>query len=60
MNKIKKYILSLITVIALLTSSAFAGTIKIGTEGAYPPWNAKSEAGKLMGFEGERANWLCM
>ncbi|MAJ22659.1 MAG: ABC transporter substrate-binding protein [Candidatus Pelagibacter sp.] len=60
MNKIKKYILSLITVIALLTSSAFAGTIKIGTEGAYPPWNSKSEAGKLIGFEVELANWLCI
>ena len=44
----------------LFFSSAQADSIRIGTEGAYPPWNAKDEAGKLIGFEVELANWLCI
>ena len=57
----KKFILSLIALSALcLTTVASAKTIRIGTEGAYPPWNAKDESGKLIGFEVELANWLCI
>jgi octopine/nopaline transport system substrate-binding protein len=33
--------------------------IKIGTEGAYPPWNYFDESGKLVGFEIELAKDLC-
>ncbi len=33
--------------------------IKIGTEGAYPPWNYIDEAGKLVGFEIELVKNLC-
>ena len=40
--------------------SAQADSIRIGTEGAYPPWNAKDESGKLIGFEVELANFLCI
>jgi octopine/nopaline transport system substrate-binding protein len=43
----------------LLTSSAFADTIKIGTEGAYPPWNNTDASGNLVGFEIELGNELC-
>ena len=32
---------------------------KIGTEGAYPPWNSKDTAGNLIGFEVDLANELC-
>jgi len=60
MNKIFKFFLSSIAVLAILFSSAQAGSVKIGTEGAYPPWNAKDESGKLIGFEVELANWLCI
>jgi octopine/nopaline transport system substrate-binding protein len=42
----------------LLSTSVLADKIKIGTEGAYPPWNAKDESGKLIGFEIELANFL--
>ena len=42
------------------TSTLSADTIRIATEGAYPPWNSKSEDGKLIGFEVELANWLCI
>ena len=33
--------------------------IKIGTEGAYPPWNYFDKSGKLVGFEIELARDLC-
>ena len=60
MKKIFKSFLSTIAVLAILFSNAQAGSVKIGTEGAYPPWNAKDESGKLIGFEVELANWLCI
>ena len=60
MKNIFKLFLSSIAALAILTSSAQAGSIKIGTEGAYPPWNAKDESGKLIGFEVELANFLCI
>ena len=60
MKNIFKFFLSFIAALAILSSSAQAGSVKIGTEGAYPPWNAKDESGKLIGFEVELANWLCI
>ena len=60
MKNIFKLFLSSIAALAILTSSVQAGSIKIGTEGAYPPWNAKDESGKLIGFEIELANFLCI
>ena len=52
--------ISSIAALVILYSSAQAGSIRIGTEGAYPPWNAKDESGKLIGFEVELAGWLCI
>jgi len=60
MRNIFKFFLSSITAMALFVSSAQADSIRIGTEGAYPPWNAKDESGKLIGFEVELANFLCI
>ena len=60
MKNIFKSFLSTIAVLAILFTNAQAGNVKIGTEGAYPPWNAKDESGKLIGFEVELANWLCI
>jgi len=60
MNKIKRLFLSIFASIILLSTSVLADKIKIGTEGAYPPWNAKDESGKLIGFEIELANFLCI
>ena len=60
MKKIFKFFLSSIAALAILSTSAQAGSVKIGTEGAYPPWNAKDESGKLIGFEIELANFLCI
>jgi len=58
MNIIKKFSLGLLITL-FLTISANADKIKIGTEGAYPPWNSKDASGKLIGFEVELAWTLC-
>ena len=39
MKKIFRLFLSSIAALAILLSNAQAGSVKIGTEGAYPPWN---------------------
>ena len=36
-----------ILISSFLTISSIADQIKIGTEGAYPPWNSKDAAGNL-------------
>ena len=58
MSKFKKFGLGII-ISFFLVLSANAGSIKIGTEGAYPPWNSKDASGNLIGFEVELANELC-
>ncbi len=60
MKNIFKFFLSSIAALMIVFSSAQADSIRIGTEGAYPPWNAKDESGKLIGFEVELAKWLCI
>ena len=58
MNIFKKTILTVLASL-LLVINVNADSIKIGTEGAYPPWNSKDESGKLIGFEVELAWTLC-
>ena len=58
MNIFKKTILTVVASL-LMVVSVNADNIKIGTEGAYPPWNSKDAAGNLIGFEVELANELC-
>ena len=41
------------------TSGAKAETVRIGTEGAYPPFNFIDESGELKGFDVEIAMALC-
>ena len=55
MKNIFKFFLSSIAALMILVSSAQADKIRIGTEGAYPPWNSKDASGKLIGFEVELA-----
>ena len=58
MIKLKKFGLGLL-ISLFLSFTANAGSIKIGTEGAYPPWNSKDASGALIGFEVELAVELC-
>ena len=58
MNILKKFSLGLL-ISLFLSISANADKIKIGTEGAYPPWNSKDASGNLVGFEVELAKELC-
>ena len=58
MNIFKKTILTVLTSL-LLIGNVYADKIKIGTEGAYPPWNSKDASGNLIGFEVELAKELC-
>ncbi len=56
----KKKLLSFIALIALcLTNVAYSKTIRIGTEGAYPPWNNLNSAGDLEGAEIDFGNEAC-
>jgi len=58
MNIFKKTIVSVLASLFII-GNVYADKIRIGTEGAYPPWNSKNEAGKLIGFEVELAWSLC-
>ena len=58
MNIFKKTIFSVLLSL-LVMGNVHADKIRIGTEGAYPPWNSKDESGKLIGFEVELAWTLC-
>ena len=58
MNIFKKTIISVLASLFIMTN-VYADKIKIGTEGAYPPWNSKDASGKLIGFEVELAWTLC-
>ena len=60
MNILKKTIFSVLASLLIIGNVYASDKIKIGTEGAYPPWNSKDASGKLIGFEVELANWLCI
>lgn len=45
--------------LALTASAGLSDTIRMGTEGAYPPYNFVNDAGELDGFEIELGNELC-
>ena len=45
---------------ALSAGMAFASeVVRMGTEGAYPPWNFINDAGEVDGFERELGDELC-
>jgi polar amino acid transport system substrate-binding protein len=45
--------------LAVLSTAAQAQTLRIGTEGAYAPWNFVNDAGELAGYEIDLANAMC-
>ncbi|WP_440643293.1 transporter substrate-binding domain-containing protein [Candidatus Pelagibacter sp. HIMB123] len=59
MNVFKKTILTVLASLFFIIGNVSAEKIKIGTEGAYPPWNSKDASGNLIGFEVELAQELC-
>ena len=59
MKKIKNILVALLTFFFLSVNNLYSDNVKIGTEGAYPPWNAKDASGKLIGFEVDLAMELC-
>jgi polar amino acid transport system substrate-binding protein len=53
-------ILTLASALAFVATGAFAqDTVRIGTEGAYPPYNFIDDAGNLAGFEIELGQAIC-
>ena len=54
----KKLILGA-AVLALSAGLAMAQTVRMGTEGAYPPYNFINDAGEVDGFEREMGDELC-
>ena len=59
MNIFKKTIFSVLASILIIGNVYASDKIRIGTEGAYPPWNSKDASGNLIGFEVELAQELC-
>ena len=59
MNILKKTIFSVLASLLIIGNVTASDKIKIGTEGAYPPWNSKDASGKLIGFEVELAYSIC-
>ena len=58
----KRFFLTLVTFLLMTISFAYAhdwSKIKIGTEGAYPPWNGMNAAGELEGAEIDLVFDLC-
>ena len=56
----KKFLLIVLSLSVLgLASIANSQTIRIGTEGAYPPWNNLNSAGELEGAEIDFGNEAC-
>src|SRR5690606_37789225 len=55
----KKAILTLAALAAFSTSASAQEVLRVGTEGAYAPWNFVNDAGELAGFEIDLANAIC-
>ncbi len=59
MNRFSTLIVAAVA-LAMGSGAALAGDkVRIGTEGAYPPFNEKNEKGELVGFDVDIAKALC-
>ena len=59
MTPLKKLFIGATALLALVACSDEEQTLRIGTEGAWPPFNALNEKGELYGFDIDIANALC-
>ncbi len=50
---------ALAAALALASSTVFAETVRLGTEGAYPPFNFVNDSGEIDGYEREVGDMLC-
>ncbi|MBX8476694.1 ABC transporter substrate-binding protein [Pseudomonas cichorii] len=58
MQMYKKFLLAAAATV-VISSSAFAETLKMGIEAAYPPFNNKDASGQVVGFDYEIGQALC-
>lgn len=58
-KKLAGFAAAIVVSATALTGAASARDIKIATEGAYPPFNAKNAKGELIGFDVEIAKAIC-
>ena len=56
---IRKALLCTSLTVLGMTTAVAAGTLKIGTEGGYPPWSMVDASGKVAGFDADVGNALC-
>lgn len=54
-----KNLMLAVAALALTAGTGLAQTIRMGTEGAYPPYNFVNDAGEVDGFERELGDELC-
>jgi polar amino acid transport system substrate-binding protein len=59
MRLIKKIALTAAAIMMVSGAANAADKLRIGTEGAYPPFNTLNSDGKLVGFDIDMANALC-
>jgi len=55
----KKLLLSIALATTVVAAPAMSETVRIGTEGAYAPYNYVDDSGKLAGYEIDLGNALC-
>jgi len=54
-----KTLIAVAAAAAILTGTAAAQDVRLGTEGAYAPWNYMDDSGNVAGFEIDLGNELC-
>ena len=56
---VSKFVISLVAALVLAGTASAADEIRIGTEGAYPPFNQIDASGNVIGFDVDIAMALC-
>ena len=59
MQTLRNILLAAAATLAMVSSAFADETLKMGIEGAYPPFNNKDASGQVVGFDVEIGNALC-